>query len=164
MRQREPADALLLGRGLRGVGAKRPIDRVAERLFVHPTRQVLLRVRRGHDPHIRPLVSLALDIGQAHRAFLLFQIGQQFNDRPRVQPQMIVCGQQAAELPLGQRPAERGLRALADGREAVVVHARAAQLVRRILRRIRRLVRLRHLHRRGELVQSERRAFIPLSG
>ena len=74
------------------------------------------------QPHIRPLVSLALDIGQAHRAFLLFQIGQQFNDRPRVQPQMIVCGQQAAELPLGQRPAERGLRALADGREAVVVH------------------------------------------
>ena len=52
------------------------VNRLAQRLFVHLARQILLRLLRRNYAHIRPQIGFAADISQSHRAFFALEIGQ----------------------------------------------------------------------------------------
>ena len=166
VRERKAADALLLGGRLRRVRAERTVERLDERLFAHAPRQILLRVLRVDDAHVRPLVGFALDVGQADLAFFVFEVAEQLDDRAAVQTEVVIGGQQAAQHSLSEGAAEGVFRGVAHGGEFAVLVSRAAQLGRRVLRRgifgffggfgLR--------GRRRQVVERERGAFVALLG
>ena len=166
VRERKAADALLLGGRLRRVRAERTVERLDERLFAHAPRQILLRVLRVDDAHVRPLIGLALDVGQAHLALFVLEVAEQLDDRAAVQSEMVIGGQQAAQHALGKRAAEGVLRGIAYSGKLAVLVSCAAKLGRCVLRRsIFALFGIFRLgSRRAQIVERERRALVALVG
>ena len=166
VRERKAADALLLGGRLRRVRAERTVERLDERLFAHAPRQILLRVLRVDDAHVRPLIGLALDVGQAHLALFILEVAEQLDDCAAVQSEMVIGGQQAAQHALGERAAEGVLRGIAYSGKLAVLVSCAAKLGRCVLRRgIFALFGIFRLgSRRAQIVERERRALVALVG
>ena len=166
VRERKAADALLLGGRLRRVRAERTVERLDKRLFAHAPRQILLRVLRVDDAHVRPLIGLALDVGQAHLALFVLEVAEQLDDRAAVQSEMVIGGQQAAQHALGERAAEGVLRGIAYSGKLAVLVSCAAKLGCCVLRRgIFALFGIFRLgSRRAQIVERERRALVALVG
>ena len=134
--------------------------------IVDAPRQILLRVLRVDDAHVRPLIGLTLDVGQAHLALFVLEVAEQLDDRAAVQSEMVIGGQQAAQHALGERAAEGILRGIAYSGELAVLVSCAAKLGCCVLRRgIFALFGIFRLgSRRAQIVERERRALVALVG
>ena len=162
MRQCKAADALLLGRGLLGICTECAVDRLAERFFIRAACQVLLGRLRGDNAHIGPLIGFAAQIGRADRALFTFQIAEQLNRCACVQTEIVVNGQQTAQLTLGQRTACNALCCVAKAGEGLVIQTGAAQLIAGVARRFGGFVGccFGFFRRRDQVVERKCRTFV----
>ena len=162
MRQCKAADALLLGRGLLGICTECAVDRLAERFFIRAACQVLLGRLRGDNAHIGPLIGFAAQIGRADRALFAFQIAEQLNRCACVQTEIVVNGQQTAQLTFGQRTACNALCCVTKAGEGLVIQTGTAQLIAGVARRFGGFVGccFGFFRRRDQVVERECRTFV----